>query len=148
MSATKTRGVTLAELLTVLVVVTVLTAVAVPLWRVHLLRVRREDAMAALLALQAAQDRYFGKFARYASAAQLTRAAPDGLGLKALSEHGYYHIELRSSDDGLGYSARARATRGTGQADDTRCIEFTLDHNNRRRATDNEGNDRSADCWR
>ena len=140
------RGVTLAELLTALVVVAVLTAVAVPLWRVHLLRVRREDGMAALLALQAAQDRYFGKFARYAAAEQLT--APDGLGLEARSARGYYDIDLETADGGLGYQARARATRGTGQADDTRCREFTLDHNNRRRAVDSEGNDRSADCWR
>lgn len=144
----RSRGVTLAELLTALVVVAVLTAVAVPLWRVHLLRVRREDGIAALLALQAAQDRYFGKFARYATAEELTKATPDGLGLKALSERGYYDIDLRGSEDGLAYTARARATRGTGQSDDTRCVEFSLDQNNRRRAVDSEGNDRSADCWR
>src|SRR5262245_61071827 len=142
----KTRGVTLAELLTALVVVAILAAMAVPLWRVHLLRVRREDGMAALLAVQAAQDRYFGKYARYATAAQL--AATDGLGLGARSERGYYDLDLRSTDDGLGYTARAIAARGTGQSDDTRCAEFMLDQNNRRRAVDSEGNDRSADCWR
>lgn len=144
----RARGFTLAELLTALVVVAVLAAVAVPLWRVHLLRVRREDGIAALVALQAAQDRHFGKFARYATAEQLTKAAPEGLGLAKTSARGYYDIELRSSDDGLGYAARARATRGAGQVDDTRCTEFTLDENNRRRAVDSEGKDRSADCWR
>lgn len=144
----KMRGVTLLELLTALVVVAVLAAVAVPLWRAHLLRVRRADGIAALIALQAAQDRYFSRFARYATADQLAQPAPGGLGLKAQSQRGYYDIELRSSDDGLGYSARARATRGTGQSEDTRCVELTLDQNNRRRALDSEGNDRSADCWR
>ena len=148
MRSSRTRGVTLAELLTALVVIAVLAAVAVPLWRVHLLRVRREDGITALMSLQAAQDRYFGKFARYATADQLTKPAPDGLGLQARSEHGYYELELRSSEDGLGYTARARATHGSGQADDTRCAEFTLDQNNRRRAEDSEGKDRSADCWR
>jgi type IV pilus assembly protein PilE len=148
MSVTRSRGVTLAELLTALVVMAVLTAVAVPLWRAHLLRVRREDGMAALIALQAAQDRYFGKYARYATAGQLTQPAPEGLGLQARSDHGHYELELRTSEDALAYSARARATRVTGQADDTRCTEFTLDHNNRRRAVDSEGKDRSADCWR
>jgi type IV pilus assembly protein PilE len=133
-------GVTLAELLTALVVVAVLAAVAVPLWRVHLLRVRREDAIAALTALQSAQDRYFGQHARYATLEQL--------GLERQSAHGFYSLELRDSDDGLGYLARARATPKTGQADDTRCVEFTLDQNNRRRALDSQGNDRSADCWR
>lgn len=141
-------GFTLAELLTALVVVAVLTAVAVPLWRVHLLRVRRTEATTALIALQSAQDRYFGRHARYAEATQLARPAPEGLGLRARSEHGYYDISLRTSDDGLGFLATARATRAAGQADDRRCVEFTLDENNRRRALDSEGTDRSADCWR
>jgi type IV pilus assembly protein PilE len=141
-------GFTLIELLTALVVVAVLTAVAVPLWRVHLLRVRRTEAATALIALQSAQDRHFGREARYADATQLTRPAPGGLGLRAQSEHGYYDISLRTSDDGLGYLATARTARPAGQADDTRCVEFTLDENNRRRALDSEGTDRSADCWR
>jgi type IV pilus assembly protein PilE len=141
-------GFTLIELLTALVVVAVLTAVAVPLWRVHLLRVRRTEATTALIALQSAQDRYFGRHARYADATQLTRPAPEGLGLPTQSEHRYYDISLRTSDDGLGYLATARAARAAGQTDDTRCVEFTLDENNRRRALDAEGNDRSADCWR
>ena len=94
-------GVTLAELLTVLVVLTVLAAVAVPLWRVHLLRVRREDGIAALIALQAAQDRYFGKNARYATLEQL--------GLKTQSERGYYDLGLRVSAHGV-LSSRRRTS--------------------------------------
>ena len=121
-------------------VVAVLAAVAVPLWRVHLLRVRRDDGIAALIALQAAQDRYFGQHARYATVEEL--------GLRTQSQRSFYDLELRVSDDGLGYLARAKATHQTGQDDDSRCVEFTLDQNNRRRAVDNEGNDRSADCWR
>jgi type IV pilus assembly protein PilE len=142
------RGFTLAELLTALVVVAILAAVAIPMWRVHLLRVRRAEAAAALIAIQAAQDRYFGRHARYAKAADLTRAAPEGLGQSEHSERGYYDIAMSTSDDGLGYLATARASHRTGQSDDARCAEFTLDHNNRRRATDTEGNDRSQDCWR
>jgi type IV pilus assembly protein PilE len=142
------RGFTLAELVTALVVAAILAAVAVPLWRVHLLRVRRAEATAALIAIQAAQDRYFGHHARYAEAGDLTRAAPEGLGQAAHSAQGSYDLALRTSDDGLGYLAIARASRATGQSDDARCTEFTLDHNNRRRATDAGGHDRSADCWR
>jgi type IV pilus assembly protein PilE len=134
------RGVTLPELLTALVVVAVLAAVAVPLWRVHLLRVRRDDGIAMLIALQAAQDRYFGQRARYATVEEL--------GLRTQSQRSFYDLELRVSDDGLGYLARAKATHQTGQDDDSRCVEFTLDQNNRRRAVDNERDDRSADCWR
>ena len=133
------RGFTLAELLTVLVVLTVLAAVAVPLWHAHLLRVRRADATGALIALQAAQDQYFGRHARYAEATQL--------GLRNGSAHDYYTVAVRISDDGLAYVATARAAPRAGQDDDARCAEFTLDQNDRRRALDAEGNDRSADCW-
>lgn len=133
------RGFTLAELVTALVVVAVLAAVAVPLWRAHLLRVRRADATGALIKLQAAQDQYFGRNARYADAAQLK--------LPSVSTHNFYQVEVKISDDGLAYVATARAAPGTGQNEDSRCVEFSLDQNDRRRAVDAGGNDRSADCW-
>ena len=141
------RGFTLSELLTVLVVVAVLAAIAVPMWRVHLLRVRRSDASAALVAVQMAQDQFFGRNARYASGAQLTAAAPKGLGLKAVSAHGFYRIELHTGPDALGYAATAQALPQAGQAADGRCVEFSIDHNGQRRALDSLGEDRSADCW-
>ena len=71
------RGFTLAEMLTALVVVVIVTAVAVPMWRNHQLRIRRADAIGALLALQAEQDRFFGQNARYAAAAALNRKPPE-----------------------------------------------------------------------
>jgi len=48
------RGFTLTEIVTSLVVVTVLAAIAVVMWRSHALRERRGDAVQALLALQSA----------------------------------------------------------------------------------------------
>jgi type IV pilus assembly protein PilE len=142
------RGFTLAEVLTALVVVVVLAAIAIPSWRTHLLRARRGDASAALLAVQAAQDRFFARHARYASGPQLTTAAPGGLGLKDASEKGFYRLEVRTSIDGLGYSATARVIPGGGQAGDSRCVEFRIDEHAVRVAVDAEGADRSQDCWR
>ena len=144
----RSRGFTLAELLICLVVIAVLAAFAVPMWRNHLLRVQRADAMAALIAVQSEQDNYFGSNARYAAGEQLGAPAPAGLGLGNRSNRGYYLIELRTGGDGLAYVATARAAPQSGQSQDTRCAEFTLDHNGRRRALDTQGNDRSADCWR
>jgi type IV pilus assembly protein PilE len=142
------RGFTLVELLTVAVVVIVLGAIAVPMYRSHLLRVRRADASAALVAIQGAQDRHFGRGARYAEGDQLTLEAPGGLGLKNASERGYYALELKTSADGLGYLATARASDTSGQDADTRCARMTIDHNGQRRAYDAHGADRTADCWR
>jgi type IV pilus assembly protein PilE len=141
------RGFTAIEILTALVVAAVLAAVAIPMWRTHLLRVRRAEARDALTRLQAAQDRYFGRHARYATAAQLTARAPDGLELSNTSAHGLYTITLETSADGLGFLATARAIANGGQETDDRCAIFTIDHVGQTRASDSTGTDRSADCW-
>jgi len=140
------RGFTLAEVLTALIVVVIVTAVAVPMWRNHQLRIRRADALGALLALQAEQDRFFGQNARYAKA--LTRKSPEGLGLTATSPHGFYDIELRTADDGLAWSATARPVERQDVEGDTRCAQYSIDHLGMRRAVDAEGKERTADCWR
>jgi type IV pilus assembly protein PilE len=134
------RGFTLAEILTALVVVAVLTAAAIPMWRAHLVRVNRSEARDALISLQAAQDRYFGRNARYA-------VALEGLGLAATSARGLYRISLTTSADGLGFLATAKAVTRTGENADARCVEFSIDHVGQMRAADSAGADRSADCW-
>ena len=146
MRATR-RGFTAIEILTALVVIAVLTAISVPMWRTHLLRVRRAEARDALTRLQAAQDRYFGRHARYANAAQLTAGAPDGLELSATSAHELYAITLETTADGLGFLATARAIARAGQENDERCAVFTIDHVGQMSATDASGTDRSEDCW-
>jgi len=139
---------TVKEALTALVVLVVLTAVALPMWRTHQLRVRRQDAAEALRAVQAAQDDYFGKHARYADEAQLRASAPQALSAKSMSPRGYYVVSLKRSDDDLTYTALARVVPREGQSEDTRCVELRIDQNGRRFAVDAAGEDRSADCWR
>jgi type IV pilus assembly protein PilE len=124
---------TFAEILTVVVTMVVIAAIAVPMWRTHELRTRREQAIEALLAVQAAQDQYFARHARYADESQLP-AAPG--------------ITVHNSDDGLAYRATARVNMAGRDNPDTRCVEMRIDQNGRRFAVDSEGADRSADCWR
>lgn len=140
------RGFTLTEVVTALVVLTVLSAVATVMWRSHALRARRSDAVEALLALQAAQDQYFGLHARYASETQVAAEPPAGLGIKPKSRLGHYEITVSNSDDDLGYWAIARVIPGAGEPD-TRCVEMRIDQNGRRFAVDSRGEDQSADCW-
>lgn len=138
---------TAKEMLTAIVVLVVITAVAVPMWRTHQLRVRRQDAIDALRALQVAQDDYFGKHASYADEAQLRSSAPKVLSGNARSARGYYQLTLQKSKDDLTYSATARVVPLEGEVADTRCVELRIDQNGRRFAVDGEGTDRSADCW-
>ena len=111
----------------------VIAAIAVPMWRTHELRARCEQAIEALLALQAAQDQYFAIHARYADQTQLPAAAG---------------ITVHNSGDGLAYRATARVITPEGDNPDTRCVEMRIDQNGRRFAVDSAGVDRSADCWR
>ena len=140
-------GFTLSEVFTGIVALIVVAAVAIPMWRTHELRTRRDDAIEALLAVQFAQDQYFGKHARYANDAQLGANPPAGMGLKAVSARGFYQIKVQNSGDDLGYWAIARAGVLDREPADTRCVEMRIDQNGRRFAIDSEGADRSADCW-
>jgi type IV pilus assembly protein PilE len=148
MRVPRTSGFTLSELLTALVVLVVLIAIGIPMWRTHELRVRRDDAMKSLLALQEAQDRYFGRFARYADETQLAANSPAGTGVATTSKRGHYRIEVRVSADGFGYWASAHPIPIEGSRADARCAELRIDQNGRKFAVDADGVDRSADCWR
>ncbi len=147
MTAVPRRGFTLAELLTVLVVIAVLTAIAVPTWKNHALRTRRADARATLVALSSAQEAYFARHARYADRLALGTPPPDGLGLGATSEHGFYDIELVTSEDALGFTATARPRRRALVDQDPRCNSFRVDHHGTRRAENADGVDTTEICW-
>jgi type IV pilus assembly protein PilE len=140
-------GFTLSEVFTVIVALIVIAAVAIPLWRTHQLRTRRDDAIEALLAVQFAQDQYFGTHVRYANDAQLSANPPAGMGLKSVSARGFYQITVQNSGDALSYWAIAHARVLEGEYVDARCVEMRIDQNGRRFAIDSEAADRSADCW-
>ena len=133
--------------MTAVVAIAVLAAIIIVSWRSQALRERRGDAVQALLALQAAEDRYFGEHARYASESQLAAAPPSGLGINPKSRLGYYAITVRNSEDNLGYWATARSIPRADATPDPRCVEMRIDQNGRRFALDSKGEDRSADCW-
>jgi Tfp pilus assembly protein PilE len=131
-------GVTLIEILTVLVAVVVVIAVAIPLWRTHQLRERRQEAIQVLRAIQTAQDHHFGAHARYSDAAHLD--------VKLATAQ--YTFEVTPSADELAYvaTAIAREEKFTGTAD-ARCTRMSIDQHGRRSATDSSGKDSTADCW-
>lgn len=131
------RRVTLIEILTVVVALVVMAAVAVPMWRIHELRAHRQLAIDALLALQVAQDRHFGRHANYADAATL------GIEPQAAN----YTFEIKRSGDALSYTATAHARGAPGITSDSRCARLGIDQHGRRFATSDSGEDTSADCW-
>jgi type IV pilus assembly protein PilE len=133
----RSRGVTLIEALTLIVALVVLGAVAIPLWRTHDLRLRRTEAIKALLEIQTAQDRAFGENARYAGSEELP--------MTPASAH--YRYEIERSADQLSYVATAHAVKVPGSTFDSRCARLSIDQHGRRFATNEAGEDSTADCW-
>jgi Tfp pilus assembly protein PilE len=141
-------GLTVIEMLTVLVALVVLAAIAIPLWHTYQMRVRREGAVDALLAVQTAQDKHFAAQAQYADDAQTFTGTAPGLGVSRVSAGDFYRVEVQRTADRLGYVAVARANKVIeGVRVDSRCHEFRLDEQNRRWSLDLEGEDSTADCW-
>ncbi len=132
------KGVTLIELMIVIVVVAILASIAVPSYRQYVLRSHRVEAKTALLNLAAAQEKFYLENNTYAANTVLTTAPPAGLGLSATTENGWYTIAIANGANAATFSATATAT-GT-QTADTDCATFTLTAEGVRTAT-------SAVCW-
>lgn len=138
------RGFTLIEMLITLAVIGILSALAYPSYRDHVLRARRSEAFNALSTVAQAQDRWRATHTRYADSLA-------DLGLEPISNPGrYYQIELQTHvpHSHSQFTAIARAT-GTQRAD-VRCTLLQLGQNGPqqlRTASDHLGQDTSRHCW-
>src|SRR5215510_5710761 len=84
--------------MTVVMVIGILSAIAIPSYRQYTMRAQRTDATAALLRIAAAQEKFYLQNNTYASNDQLTKAPPAGLGIPA-TEHGYYDLAITKEDN-------------------------------------------------
>lgn len=129
------KGVTLIELMIVIVVVAILASIAVPSYRQYVLRAHRTEAKAALLNVAAAQEKFYLQNNTYTQA--LVAAPPAGLGIPATTSGGYYTIAIVDAD-AAGFTVTA--TANGGQAEDSHCLTFSLDQLGQKTAT-------NTDCW-
>lgn len=147
-------GMTLIELMIVVVVVGILAAIAVPSYRNYVMRAQRSDATATLLRVAAAQEKFYLQNNTYstdvtAAGLNLTAAAPLN------SEHSWYSVAVVAHPDPVfagdltrAFQATATAVAGGAQIADTSCRTFTIDHTGRRIAANSGGTDNTAACWR
>jgi type IV pilus assembly protein PilE len=135
----RSAGITLIELMIVIVIVAVLAGMATSTYRKYLMRTNRTEAKTALLRVQVAQEKFFLQNNRYAkTAAEMTAAPPAGLGVPAVGN--YYSIDFSAAADST-YTARATAINGqTG--DDAACRTLTIDDSGKKTPDDSTG------CWK
>jgi type IV pilus assembly protein PilE len=133
-------GVTLVELMTVMVIVAILAAVAIPGYRNYVLRANRSDAKAALLFNAGALERCYTRYNSYV----LDPSPLIGctLTFPVTSANGYYAITANPAPTANTFTLVA-TPQGT-QASDTGCGNLTLDSTNRRNKT---GTKSVAECW-
>jgi type IV pilus assembly protein PilE len=137
------RGVTLMELLVVIVILALLASIAVPSYRRYLLRSQRTEAMRALMRAQTAQEKFFLQYNMYSD--DLTAAPPNGLGLMSTTDTGKYTLTLnRPTTTTFTFTATARE----GQRADKDCEVFTINQAGTRAAARQGGGANTANCWR
>jgi type IV pilus assembly protein PilE len=143
-------GVTLLELMIVVVIVAILAGIAIPNYRQYVMRANRSDATAALLRIASAQEKVYLQANTYTN--NLTAAPPTGLGVQGgVSEHGWYTLTIANPAVGdltNGFTATATPVAGTVQAADTRCASFTINETGQRTASDSASALSTAECWR
>jgi len=137
------RGFSLLELLVVLVLVSVVAALALPGFRQQIARVHRTEAMTALLQLQSAEEKFYLRHNTYSR--NITAAPPVGLGLPAATSSNRYLLSVAVADDGQTFIATATPTRAGGQDADHECLAFSIDAHGRRAVS---GTRDARHCWK
>jgi type IV pilus assembly protein PilE len=129
----KMRGVTLMELMIVVVIIGILTAIAFPNYREFVARAKRTEAKALLLEIAANQERFYLNANRFGSVVELGYASP----LK--TDSGSYTVTI-PVNDASDFTATA-AYNLTGN-ELGRCSSFTIDGRGNKTSTGSIGN-----CW-
>jgi type IV pilus assembly protein PilE len=145
----KQRGLTLIELVVVMMIVGVLAAVAIPSYRSYVTRSQRSDAKDAVLALATQQEKHYLQCNSYATVIDAATDCDAGelVGADA-SKNGWYALTTASADTALVFTATATAVNGENQWNDTDCRSFTVNQAGVRSALDAGGSDNTAECWR
>jgi type IV pilus assembly protein PilE len=134
------KGVTLIELMVVIVVLAIIVSISVPSYRGYMRRAQRTDARAELLRLRGVQEKFFLQNNFYADTAALTAR-----GLIGPSEHGHYNIDLPNVTK---TTFTVRATAREGQLEDELCRTFTVNELGVSKSATAAGVDSTAICWR
>jgi len=128
------RGITLMELMIVVVIIGILAALSYPNYREFVARAKRSEARAALLKIATNQEKYYLQNNTFTS--DLT-----DLGFNAdpyTTDSGTYSVRITAAD-ASNFTAEADYLPGDGEAD--KCNLFSIDGRGQK------ASDPDTDCW-
>jgi type IV pilus assembly protein PilE len=154
------RGMTLIELMVVVVIATILMSIAVPSYMSQVRQSRRIEAKTALLDLAGREERFFSTSVNGANYSQTSTdlGYPVGAWPQVVGS-GYYTVTVCGLGPGMAagckytaqtapaYEIDAAPVAGTSQAADTKCASFAVDNTGTQWARDVNNNDTTAYCW-
>lgn len=126
------QGVTLLELMIVVVIVGILAAISYPNYRDFTDRAKRNEAKAILLEIAQNQERFYLQNNTYGTLAQLGYADPN------VTDSGAYTVTVGAADAN-NFTATANYTQGGNEAG--KCLTFSIDGRGSKTSTP------LADCW-
>jgi len=138
----RAHGVTLVEVVVVLVVLGLLVAIAIPAHRAYVVRVNRSDARRDLLALAAQLHRCFDRAGDYRM--DSAGSPKPCVKLPSTNAEGTYTVSFAPGQPTTN-SFRLVAEPRAGQASDSRCASLTLDERGNRGISG--GNGEARECW-
>jgi type IV pilus assembly protein PilE len=127
------RGITLMELMIVVVVIGILTAIAYPNYREFAARAKRTEAKAVLLEIAANQERFYLNANRFGTLTELGYADP------LLTDSGSYTVSI-PLNNAADFVVTAAYNHSGNEFD--RCSTFTIDGRGNKTSTGSIGN-----CW-
>lgn len=143
-NANRVRGLTLIEMLIVMVIIAILLAVALPSYREYLLKARRAECSGVLVSLANALERRFSATHTYLDASGDATFPGGGLNASCPASGGEVFYDI-SFIDAAATGFALRAVPVGGQAQD-RCGVLTLDHLGLRGVVSDAGLT-AAQCW-
>lgn len=143
------QGLTLIELVVVMMIVGILAAVAIPSYRAYITRSQRSDAKDALLVIATQQEKHYLQCNSYATTiGAATNCAGNQLQGTAGSKNGWYTVTQPMVANATTFSVTITADVGDNQFRDTDCRSFTVNQAGVRTAADSGGFDNTEECWR
>ncbi len=150
----KQSGFTLMELMVVVAIVGILSAIAYPNYSAYVMKGKRLGAKVAIMEVAQAQERYFSLNMKYAyDMATLNLSNADDYTVTVAGLQSDNITACADTTSCITYTVTAIAKSGSPQNNDLKCRKFTLTHTGVQVAltstddTSITSDDSTSDCW-